>query len=614
MKSYPFDSRIIGNDENGLPIFDRAVGSDVLASLLGRLYSNGIVRDNDGSLGFFASPGSEELQTQLTPGYIIINGRCGDEDQIRVFEHDPPDVNFDRIDRIVARASLELEDRRIELFLIKGVPSENPVAPAPTKTSSIHELVIADVRIKKNTSIITHADITDRRLDNRVCGISEIPLKVFQSEDLYKQIQSDLESFRSKEQADFSAWFDSVKGTLNEDVAGNLLNLIVGKTSTGSRSVFIPADGWSAESPYRQNIMVDGVTARSSCHVILSYDPIYKEEYEACGVSVIEQHNGYLTFELVALPEASFPVNLLVVNPSSGADEPETSANTALLEATAIQLEASGSEITLSDSADAPLMALTVYGKTTQNGTPEPAAPVELVSVGDGGKFTIESTSADNQVRSAILDVRDALRGLKGTHGANFTDASGAQWVTDELNVNADGTGEIVRRVASNVYDGTENWSKLGSNDVGNVFSCTPKIPLANISSPRLASHFVQSDNSSAYSPQGTTSGFMRFAGSETNMLFFIRKDLVASVDEWKSFLAAQYAAGTPVVDVYGCAQETQILTAEEVRSFLLMRTHKPNTTITNTDGAYMVIRYVADTKTYIDNKFAELSTAMIGG
>ncbi|MBO5680594.1 MAG: hypothetical protein J6T08_02655, partial [Lentisphaeria bacterium] len=38
-------------------------------------------------------------------------------------------------------------------------------------------------------------------------------------------------------------------------------------------------------------------------------------------------------------------------------------------------------------AADAPLQGLTLFGKTTQDGTPTPEAPVPLVNAGDGGNI-----------------------------------------------------------------------------------------------------------------------------------------------------------------------------------------------------------------------------------
>lgn len=49
----------------------------------------------------------------------------------------------------------------------------------------------------------------------------------------------------------------------------------------------------------------------------------------------------------------------------------------------------SGNSIVLKDSASAPLQNLKLFGKTTQNGTPTPSAPVPLVSVGDSGSFEV---------------------------------------------------------------------------------------------------------------------------------------------------------------------------------------------------------------------------------
>lgn len=53
-------------------------------------------------------------------------------------------------------------------------------------------------------------------------------------------------------------------------------------------------------------------------------------------------------------------------------------------------------------------------------------------------------------------------------------------------------------------------------------------------------------------------------------------------------------------------------LSAEEVRKILNLHTNKPNTTIWNNQDAEMQITYAADTKTYIDNKMAELQALLL--
>ena len=64
---------------------------------------------------------------------------------------------------------------------------------------------------------------------------------------------------------------------------------------------------------------------------------------------------------------------------------------------------------------------------------------------------------------------------------------------------------------------------------------------------------------------------------------------------------------------VYVLSQPIEIpLTDEEIATYNTVQTYKPTTVITNKDNAYMKVDYVADTKSYIDNKFAELKNAII--
>lgn len=53
-------------------------------------------------------------------------------------------------------------------------------------------------------------------------------------------------------------------------------------------------------------------------------------------------------------------------------------------------VEAEGMEIELRDTVKAPMRGLRVYGKSTQDGTPSPGNPVEIVSVGDVGSVNVK--------------------------------------------------------------------------------------------------------------------------------------------------------------------------------------------------------------------------------
>lgn len=54
-----------------------------------------------------------------------------------------------------------------------------------------------------------------------------------------------------------------------------------------------------------------------------------------------------------------------------------------------------GNPLSVDDAFSAPLCGLTVYGKSTQDGTPTPDAPVPIVSAGDGGSVSVKVTGAN---------------------------------------------------------------------------------------------------------------------------------------------------------------------------------------------------------------------------
>lgn len=81
-----------------------------------------------------------------------------------------------------------------------------------------------------------------------------------------------------------------------------------------AQTVQIPIGNWDGEGPYTRDIEVAGVSANSSvCHVILTYDPAYKEPFFDAGVVLIGQKDDALTFQVDGIPEEGFPVNVLVI-------------------------------------------------------------------------------------------------------------------------------------------------------------------------------------------------------------------------------------------------------------------------------------------------------------
>ena len=85
-------------------------------------------------------------------------------------------------------------------------------------------------------------------------------------------------------------------------------------------------------------------------------------------------------------------------------------------------------------------------------------------------------------------------------------------------------------------------------------------------------------------------------------------KSTIESFKQWIDSIG-----GLPFYYVLNTPIETP-LTAEEIAYYKALHTNYPNTTIFNTDGTNMDVSYVADTKLYIDNKFAELQALALEG
>ena len=81
-----------------------------------------------------------------------------------------------------------------------------------------------------------------------------------------------------------------------------------------------------------------------------------------------------------------------------------------------------GTAITVSDSSESAFEAFSIYGKSTQNGTPTPEAPIDIVSVGEDGKLCID------------VNGKNLLRINKSEIGAAFVN-NGITFI-----LNADGT------------------------------------------------------------------------------------------------------------------------------------------------------------------------------
>ena len=130
-----------------------------------------------------------------------------------------------------------------------------------------------------------------------------------------------------------------------------------------------------------------------------------------------------------------------------------------------------GNPVSVSDAFSAPLCGLTVYGRSTQDGTPSPDNPVPIVSAGDGGTILVTVGDGADGRQTITLQTPNGLPGIPVKSGGNYTDPQGQQWVCDEVDLKR---GVKVQRVDKTCFDNTKTLAEQ------NAILATPiETPLA---------------------------------------------------------------------------------------------------------------------------------------
>lgn len=225
MISFPFDSQIIGTDEAGLPIYDRASNSEDLAKWFASFFTNGIFA----SSGFAVTVSG--LTVSVAPGDCLIKGRYGYETGTRTFSIAGGGTQ-PRIDCVVLRLDLSLNARNIDLYIKTGTAASSPSVPALTRNATVWELGLANIRVNAGQTAVAQSAVTDTRLDSGRCGIVAQAMKTIDTTTYYNQVQADLAEFKATEQQNFYTWFESIQGALDGDVAANLAARIATLEST----------------------------------------------------------------------------------------------------------------------------------------------------------------------------------------------------------------------------------------------------------------------------------------------------------------------------------------------------------------------------------------------
>lgn len=211
--------------------------------------------------------------------------------------------------------------------------------------------------------------------------------------------------------------------------------------------------------------------------------------------------------------------------------------------------------------------------------SPSPAYPQELKTIADGG-----SVSVDVHGTVAVFATPNGLPGIPVTSGGNYTDENGQMWIADEVDAEK---GVYIQRVCMEeltFHEASGRYEATLTNNANVLCASGNGIPV-------LCDKYIFEEDAD----EGIN-GIRVDATSPSSVIAYYNGEVI---DTASVIYPLEYAIQTQ-------------LTEEEIAAYKGLKTHKPVTTIINDANAHIEADYVADTKAYIDNKFAELASAII--
>ena len=255
-----------------------------------------------------------------------------------------------------------------------------------------------------------------------------------------------------------------------------------------------------------------------------------------------------------------------------------------------------GNPIAVDDAFAAPLRGLTVYGKSTQDGTPSPDNPVPIVSAGDGGTILVTVGDGADGQQTITLQTPNGLPGIPVASGGNYTDQNGQQWVCDEVDF---ARGVRVQRVRIKALSPDIAWSYRKTNSGNNNFQV--RIYNADVAlnkKPCFCNILRYTGNVWDDIPQNLPK---IYANDQEITISFPPNSEYSSLEAFKQLLTnvksvIYYTLATPI--------ETP-LTPAEIAAYKALTTYAPDTVVQASDSAGVKLEYQRDVNIAINWKTA---------
>ena len=146
---FPFDS------VNG----DRGMSAKSWRTMLSGFFTNGIFKTDDFQVTV------NGMNALVSEGSAFVNGAFFPSAE-KTLTIESASGSYDRYDSIVIE--FNSADRKVSLKVVKGGSDSKWITPS--RTSSIYQLVIAVINVKKGSTSLTQSNVSDTRSDSWYCG------------------------------------------------------------------------------------------------------------------------------------------------------------------------------------------------------------------------------------------------------------------------------------------------------------------------------------------------------------------------------------------------------------------------------------------------------------
>lgn len=164
LESFPFDSKFDGYDDDGYPIYDRAVGAMAFRTALNKIFTDGVFPSPASALEI--TKGDDGLSVKVSPGVFIIEGSIGivgpNVAETVQIDSAPPSG---RVPYAVMLRYDNTDDKRsCYLTVEKGSASSTPTPPEPDQsTPSVKEYRLGWVDVPSGAIDLSEATITNEK-------------------------------------------------------------------------------------------------------------------------------------------------------------------------------------------------------------------------------------------------------------------------------------------------------------------------------------------------------------------------------------------------------------------------------------------------------------------